>query len=187
VLRSKYLMQIVILLSFFHFCNLRDVFAHAGHDHSHDTAQITIERSTYAHFKSVLDVYREIYGNLIDGELNDISVLAQRLLDAASKGVQTEPEGSGHHMMDHILKGGQKLGQAEDLQEMQEAFAIISDALLPFFKSWPNQLKHNKIKLYQCKEHGHCLLQPQDISPVCPYALDKSLNCSDIEEVINKK
>lgn len=64
----------------------------------------------------------------------------------------------------------------------QSMFAII-----PFFKSWPNQLNRNEIKLYQCKEHGHYWLQPQDISPACPYTLDKSLNCSDIEEVINKK
>jgi len=187
MLRSKYLRRFIILLLLFHFCNLRDVFAHAGQDHSHDTAQITVERSTYTHFKSILASYREIYGNLINGKLNDISVLAQRLLDAASKGVQTEPEGSGRHMMEHIIQGAESLKKAEGLRKAQKAFASISDDIIPFFKSWPNQLNRNEIKLYQCKEHGHYWLQPQDISPACPYTLDRSLNCSDIEEVINKK
>ncbi len=170
MLRSKYLRRFIILLLFFHFCNVRNVFAHAGHDHSRDTTQITIERSTYAHLKSVLDVYREIYSNLINRELNDISVLAQRLLNAASKGVQTEPEGPGRYMMKHLLQGAESLKQAKDLRKIQEAFISINDAIIPFFKSWPNQLKHNKIKLYQCKEHGHCWLQPQDIPPTCPFS-----------------
>lgn len=187
MLRSKYLRKFIILLLFFHSCNLRDVFAHAGHDHSHDTTPVTIERSTYAHFKLILEVYHEIYGNLIKEELNSISVLAQRLLDAASKGVQTEHEGSGRHMMERIIQGAENLKKAEGLRKAQKAFASISDAIIPFFKSWPNQLNRNEIKLYQCKEHGHYWLQPQDISPACPYTLDKSLNCSDIEEVINKK
>jgi hypothetical protein len=188
MLRSKYLRKFIILLLFFHFCNLRDVFAHAGHDHSHDTTPVTIERSTYAHFKLILEVYHEIYGNLIKEELNSISVLARRLLDAASKGAQTEqPEGSGRHMMEHIIQGAESLRKAEGIREAKSAFASISNAIIPFFRSWPNQLNRNEIKLYRCKEHGHYWLQPQDISPVCPYTLDKSLNCSDIEEVINKK
>jgi hypothetical protein len=186
MLRSKYLMQIVMLLLFFHFYNLRDSFAHEGHDHSHDTVPVTIERSTYTHFKSVLSVYREIYGNLIKGELNNISVLAQRLLDTASKGVKTEHEGSGRHMMEHIIQGAESLKLAEDLREVQESFASISEDIFPFFRSWPNQLKSNKIKLYQCKEHGHYWLQPQDSSPVCPYASTKITRCQNIEEVIRE-
>jgi len=179
MLRSKYLRRFIILLLFFHFCNVRDVYAHAGHEHSHDTTQVTIERSTYAHFKSVLAVYREIYGNLIKGELNDISVLAQRLLDDANKGVQTESEGPGRRMMKYALQGAESLKQAKDMKGMREAYISINDAIIPFFKSWPNQLKHNKIKLYQCKEHERCWLQPQDIPPTCPYNVVKISTCSE--------
>lgn len=187
MLRSKYLRKFIILLLFFHFCNLRDVFAHAGQDHSHDTTPVTIERSTYAHFKLILEVYHEIYGNLIKEELNSISVLARRLLDAASKGVQTESEGSGRHMMEHIIQGAESLRKAEGIREAKNAFASISDDIIPFFKSWPNQLNRNEIKLYQCKEHGHYWLQPQNLSPVCPYAYDETTRCSNIiEETTNK-
>lgn len=186
MLKSKYICQIVIFFLLFHCCELHNSFAHEGHDHSHDTTQVTIERSTYTHFKSVLSVYREIYGNLIKEELNSISVLAQRLLDAASKGVETEPEGSGHHMMQHILQGAEKLKQAKDLREAQTAFITINDAIIPFFKSWPNQLKSNKLKLYQCKSHGYYWLQPQDLSSTCPYTSIKFSNCKNIEEVISE-
>ncbi|MDR4505025.1 MAG: hypothetical protein MRK01_09580 [Candidatus Scalindua sp.] len=186
MLRSKYLRSFIILLLFLHFCNPRNVFAHTGHDHSHDTTQITIERSTYTHFKSVLAVYLEIYGSLINGGLHDISVLAQKLLDAAGRGVQTEPEGPGWHMMKHILQGAENLKQAKDMQGMREAYISVNDAIIPFFKSWPNQLKYNKIKLYQCKEHGRCWLQPQDIPPTCPYNAAKISTCSDIEEMVIK-
>lgn len=186
MLRRKYLRGFIILLLLFHFCKHRNIFAHAGNDHSHETTPITIERQTYTHLKLILSAYLDVYNNLIKRELDSIAALAQSLLDAASKGVQTESEGSGRHMMDHILKGGQELRQAEDLQEIQEAFAIISDAMIPFFKSWPNQLKINKIKLYQCKEHARYWLQPQDFPPTCPYTSTKSTKCFDIGEVISK-
>jgi hypothetical protein len=187
MLRSKYIRKTVIFFLFFYCCELYNSFAHEGHDHSYDTTPVTIERSTYIHFKSILSVYHEIYVNLTEGQSSSVPVLAQILLDTASRGIQTESKGAGRHMMDHILQGTRRLRKAEGLQEMQEAFAIISDAIIPFFRSWPNQLNRNEIKLYQCKEHGHYWLQSQDTSPACPYTLDKSLNCSDIEEVINKK
>ena len=186
MLKSRNICQIVIFFLLFYCCDLRNTFAHEGHDHSYHATPLTIKPSTYTHFKSILLVYQEVYGNLTQGQLNSIPVLAKKLYHITAKGIQTESKGAGRHMMDHILKGGQKLRQAEDLQEMQEAFAIISDALIPFFKPWPNQLKSNKIKLYQCKEHGHYWLQPQDFSLVCPYVSIKSSNCTDVEEVENK-
>nr|MBC8555200.1 hypothetical protein [Candidatus Brocadiales bacterium] len=109
--------------------------------------------------------------------------LANRLLDVAGKGVQAEPEGSGRHMMKHVLQGAESLKQAKDLREIQEAFISINDAIIPFFKSWPNQLKHNRIKLYQCEEDGRCWLQPQDFPATCPYNSAKFPNRSDIEEM----
>ncbi|MDE1889650.1 MAG: hypothetical protein KGI30_05275 [Planctomycetota bacterium] len=48
---------------------------------------------------------------------------------------------------------------------------LISDALCPFFKAWPNQLKHNELKLYRCKKDLHCRLQPQNLSLACPYGI----------------
>lgn len=185
MLRSKYLMQIVLLL-LFHFCGLRNMIAHEGHDHSHEAAPVIIERTTFTHLKSILSIYHEVYDNLTKKQLNHVPVLAQILLDTAGKGIETEPKESGRHMMQHIYQGAQKLRQAEGLQETQEAFASISDAVLPFFKSWPNQLKSNKIKLYQCKEHEKYWLQPQELSSVCPYALTRPSNCTYNQEKVSK-
>ncbi len=186
MLRSKYLMHIVILLLIIFFYDSHKTIAHEGHDHSHDAAPVTIERSTYKHFKSILSIYLELYDNLTKRQLSHIPVSAQILLDTAGKGIQAESKGSGRHLMQHIHHGAVKLRQAEGLQEMQEAFASISEAVLPFFKSWPNQLKSNKVKLYQCKGHENYWLQYQDLLPACPYTLDKSSNCSEINEVINE-
>ncbi|MDR4498021.1 MAG: hypothetical protein MRK02_08915 [Candidatus Scalindua sp.] len=179
---SKCLMQFGILLLLMHFCDLHSTVAHEGHDHSHDTAPVTIERATYKHFQSILSIYQETYLTLIKGESDSIPVLAQILLDTAGKSIETESKESGRHMMQHIYQGALRLRQAEDFQEIQEAFATISEAVLPFFNSWPNQLKSNKIKLYECREHEKYWLQPQDILPACPYASDKMYNCSDIRE-----
>ena len=38
------------------------------------------------------------------------------------------------------------------------------------------------MKLYRCKKAVHCWLQPQNLSPACPYAITGT--CSDVEEVI---
>lgn len=186
MLISKNLMQIVILSLLIYFCDPYSTVAHEGHDHSHDTKPVTIERSTYTHFKTILSIYHEVYDNLIKGQLDSITVLAQVLLNTAGKGIETESRESGRYMMQHIHQGAQRLGQAEGLQEAQEAFASISDAVLPFFKSWPNQLKINKIKLYQCKEYENYWLQPQKLSPVCPYASTKPSNCTYDEEGVSK-
>lgn len=61
--------------------------------------------------------------------------------------------------------------------------ASISDALLPFFKSWPNQLKRNELKMCQCKNDGHCWLQPENCLKICPYSPTELKTCSDIEEI----
>ena len=180
--------KIVIFISLFYCCELHnDILAHEGHDHSHNTEQVTIGRSTYTHFKSILSVYHEVYDNLASGHINHVHVLAQILLDAAGKGIQTESQDSGCHMMQHIHLGAQRLRQAEGLQAAQEAFASISEALSPFLKSWPSQLNNNKIKLYQCRKHGHYWLQPQGALPVCPYAYNEATTCSIIVEHLTHK
>ncbi len=78
--------------------------------------------------------------------------------------------------MRHILQGAEELKNAKGLPEAQHAFELISDALCPFFKAWPNQLK-----CYRCKKDVHCWLQPQNLSLSCPYAITGA--CLDIEEV----
>jgi len=86
-------------------------------------------------------------------------------------------------MMQHVLAGAGDLNKAKSVQEAQKAFASMSDALLPFFKSWPIQLKRNELKMCQCKNNGHRWLQPQNCSSACPYSADEAKICSDIEEV----
>lgn len=158
------------------------VSAHEGHDHSRDTV-ITIEKKTYIHFQTALMVYQYIYSYMVKGGANDISDLAQNLIDAASQGVQTEPEGPGQHMMQHILEGADSLKKAKNMNERQEAFASISDAFFSYFKSWSNQLIRNRLKMCRCKS-GHRWLQPENSPTACPYSLNKSANCLTIEETI---
>ncbi len=187
MLKNKFIGKLVLLFLLLSNCfKLHNSFAHEGHDHFQDTDPVTIERSTYTHFKSTLSIYQETYFCLIKGKLHIVPVLAQSLLDTAGKGIQTESKESGRHLMQHIHQGAQRLRQAEKLQETQEAFASISEAFVHFFKSWPNQLKRNEVKLYQCKEHVHYWLQPQDLLPVCPYSSDKLSNCSVVSEVVDK-
>ena len=88
MIRSKYLMQIVILLLFFHLCGLRNTVAHEGHDHAHDAAQVIIERSTFTHLKSILSIYHEVYDSLTKRQLNHVPALAQILLDTAGNGIE---------------------------------------------------------------------------------------------------
>ncbi|HHT9113832.1 MAG: hypothetical protein HZA47_12595 [Planctomycetes bacterium] len=114
--------------------------------------------------------------------MNGIADLAQKLSDAAQQAAQTEPDGAGRHMMQHVLAGADDLKKAKSVQEAQKAFASMSDALLPFFKSWPNQLKRNELKLCRCK-NGHCWLQPENCLKICPYSPTELKTCSDIEEV----
>lgn len=188
MLRCKYIGKIVLFILLFNCCETFKSFAHEGHDYSHDTVAVTIERSTYIYFKSILSTYHEVYGNLMKKDVSHLPVLALILLDTADKGILTESKGSGYHMMQHILEGAQKLRRAEGLQEAQEAFAAISDAVLPFFRSWPNQLNINRLKIYECKEHGLYWLQSHDHFPACPYAFNKIVKCSNIvEEMANKR
>ncbi len=151
--------------------------AHEGHN-THDTEKVTIGRPTYVHFKSILSTYHEVYDSLSDGQLKHIPTLARILIDTAGKGIDTEPKGTGRHMMKSILEGAQGLKQAKTLREAQEAFALISEAISPFLKFWPGQLKSNETKLYQCRNHGHHWLQPQAASPACPYAYNETTECS---------
>ena len=186
MLKNKFIVNLILFFLLFTFCKSNNGFAHEGHDHFQDTDPVTIERSTYTHFKSILSIYQKTYLSMIKGKLHIVPVLANILLDTAEKGIQTESKKSGRYLMQHIQQGAQRLRQAEELQETLEAFASISEAFLSFFKSWPNQLKSNEVKLYQCKEHVHYWLQPQDLLPVCPYSSDKLSNCSDVSEVVDK-
>lgn len=158
------------------------VSAHEGHDHDHDTV-ITIGKKTYIHFQSVLLGYQYIYSYMVKGGANEISGLAQNIIDAANQGIQTEPDGPGQHMMEHILEGAVSLKNAKTMHERQEAFASITDALFPFFKSWPNQLMRSRMKICRCKS-GHQWLQPENCPTACPYSVNKSSNCLTIEETV---
>ena len=161
-------------------CYIPVASAHEGH--SHETVT-TIGKKTVVHLQSILSTYQEVYTHLVKKDLNGIAGLAQKLSEAARQAAQTEPDGSGRHMMEHVLASAESLKKAKSIQEAQKAFASTSDALLPFFKSWPNQLKRNELKMCQCKNDGHCWLQPQNCSSACPYSADQAKMCSDIEEI----
>ena len=172
-------LRCILFLLFLSVC-IHPIFAHEGHSHE---AVITIGKKTIVHLQSILSTYQEVYHHLVKKDLNGITDLAQKLSDAAQQATKTEPDGAGRHMMEHVLAGAYDLKKAKSLQETQKAFALTSDALLPFFKSWPNQLKRNELKLCQCKNDGHCWLQPQSCSSACPYSADQAKTCSDIEEI----
>jgi hypothetical protein len=182
MLKNSYFKKCVITLLFFYCFFIYDhtVSAHEGHSHE---AVITIGKKTLVHFQSILSTYQEVYTHLVKKDVNGIADLAQKLSDAARQAAQTEPDGAGRHMMQHVLAGAEELKKAKSVQEAQKAFASISNALLPFFKSWPNHLKRNELKMCQCKNDGHCWLQPQNGSSACPYSADQAKMCSDIEEI----
>jgi len=179
MIKNSYLKRGIMLL-LFSCCSMQNISAHEGHSHE---AVITIGKKTVVHLQSILSTYQEVYHHLVKKDLNGIADLAQKLSDAARQAAQTEPDGAGRHMMQHVLAGAEELKKAKSVQDAQKAFASISDTLLPFFKSWPNQLKRNELKMCQCKNEGHSWLQPQKLSPVCPYASSGTFVCSGIEEV----
>ncbi|MEK7296656.1 MAG: hypothetical protein AAB069_02030 [Planctomycetota bacterium] len=176
---NRYKKRMIILLLFFT-CSLHTASAHEGHSHE---AVITLGKKTVVHLQSILSTYQEVYHHLVKKDLDGITDLAQKLSDAAWQAAQTESDDTGRHMMQHVLAGAEALKKTKSVQDAQKAFASMSDALLPFFKSWPNQLKQNKLKLCQCKNDGHCWMQPQNCASVCPYSADQTKMCSDIEEV----
>jgi len=178
--KNTYLKKCVVFLLILYSCSPYTVSAHEGHSHE---AVITIGKKTIVHLQSILSTYQEVYTHLVKKDLNGIAGLAQKLSDAARQAAQTEPDGAGRHMMEHVLAGAEGLKKAKSVQEVQKAFASTSDALLPFFKSWPNQLKRNELKMCQCKNDGHCWLQPQNCASACPYSADQAKMCSDIEEI----
>jgi len=178
--KNNCLKKCMAFLLIFHACSIPIASAHEGHSHE---AVITIGKKTVVHLQSILSTYQEVYHHLVKKDLNGITDLAQKLSDAAIQAAQTEPDGAGRHMMQHVLAGAEDLKKAKSVQEAQKAFASTSDALLPFFKSWPNQLKRNELKMCQCKKDVHSWLQPQKLSPVCPYASSGTFVCSGIEEV----
>ena len=156
------------------------VSAHEGHSHE---AMITIGKKTVVHLQSILSTYQEMYTHLVKKDLNGISGLARKLSDAASQAAKTEPDGAGRHMMQHVFAGAEDMKKAKSVQDAQKSFASISEGLLPFFKSWPNQLKRNELKMCQCKNGGHFWFQPQNWTSACPYSADQANICAEIEEV----
>ena len=179
MIKNSYLKRGIMLL-LFSCCSMQNIPAHEGHSHE---AVITIGKKTIVHLQSILSTYQEVYTHLVKKDLNNITDLARKLSDAAQQAAQTEPDGAGRHMMQHVHAGAEDLKKAKSVQDAQKAFASISDALSPFFKAWPNQLKRNELKMCQCKNDGHCWLQPQNCSSACPYSADQAKMCSDIEEV----
>ncbi len=170
---------ISIVFSLLFPCGIHNIFANEDHQDS----IASIEQTTFANLQSILSAYQGVYGHLVKKETDGIADLAQKMMDTAAQGMQTEPDGAGRRMMQHVFQGAEELKNADCLHETQCAFTSISNALFIFFKSWPNQLKRNELKLYWCKKDGHYWLQPQNLSPVCPYAATGA--CSDIEEVKN--
>lgn len=182
MIKNNYLRNIAFVLLCLTFTFPISVRAHEGHDHNTDTL-ITIGKRSYIHFQTVLMGYQYIYSYMVKGGSGEISSLAQSLIDAANMGVQTEPEGPGQHMMQHILEGAELLKSAKNAGERQEAFTSVSNALFPFFKQWPNQLMRSRLKICRCKS-GHQWLQPDNCPTACPYSSNKSANCLTIEETI---
>ncbi len=180
MIKNNRLKKCMIFLLIFPACSIPAASAHEGHSHE---AVITIGKKTVVHLQSILSTYQEVYHHLVKKDLNGITGLARKLSDAARQAAQTELDGSGSHMMEHVLAGAESLRKAKSTKESQEAFASISDALLPFFRSWPNQLKRNELKMCQCKNDGHCWLQPQNCASACPYSADQAKMCSNIEEI----
>lgn len=182
MLKSTYLRNICLSFVFLLLSSSPAIFAHEGHNHENDTV-ITIGKRTYIHFQSVLLGYQYIYSYMVKGGASEVSGLAQNVIDAATQGIQTEQDGSGQHMMQHILEGAESLKKAKNMSERQEAFATISDALFPFFEQWPNQLMRSRLKICRCKS-GHQWLQPENCPTACPYTLKKTSNCLVIEETV---
>ena len=176
---KNFSLRCILFFLFLSVC-MHPIFAHEGHSHE---AVITIGKKTIVYLQSIISTYQEVYHHLVKKDLNGIADLAKKLSEVAQQALQTEPKGPGNHMMQHVLEGAENLLKAKNIQEAQKAFASISDAILPFFKSWPNQLKRNELKMCQCKNDGHCWLQPQNLSPVCPYTSSGTFVCSEIEEV----
>lgn len=178
--KNNYLKKCMVFLLILYTCYTHTASAHEGHSHE---AVITIGKKTVVHLQTILSAYQEVYHHLVKKDVNGITGLAQKLSDAARQATQTEPDGAGRHMMQHVLAGAEDMKKAKSVQDVQKSFASISDGLLPFFKSWPNQLKRNELKMCQCKHDGHCWLQPQNWTSACPYSTDQTKMCSDIEEL----
>ena len=147
-------------------------------------ADITsIDQATLGHLQSVLSAYKSVYSKLVKEDLKEIPDIAQKMMDAALQGTITEPEGAGRRMMQHILQGAEELKNADCLHETQTAYTSITNALLKYFKSSPDHLKRNELKLYWCKKDGYYWLQPQNLAPVCPYVSNELSVCTEREEV----
>ncbi|MDR4509700.1 MAG: hypothetical protein MRJ65_15960 [Candidatus Brocadiaceae bacterium] len=166
----------------FMLCCTQKIYAHEGHDHW-TYAPVCIKKSTFVHLQSVLKAYEEVYHLLASKESDGIEASAKKIMEAAQEGIQTERKGDGCYMMEHVFLGARELQRAETIQDAREAFASITSELMPFFISWPNQLKLNAVKLYRCKDDGYSWLQPEDSVLVCPYTSDELTSCKHIEEV----
>jgi len=181
MLRNKFVCKCLVVLLLLCSC-AHNASAHENHNHRDDTP-VCIRKSTYSHFQRVLTIYQDVYRHLVKNELSEIPVLSQKIIDAPNLEMQTEKKGNGRHMMGHILLGAQNLNKAESVRNAHDAFASITNAFVPFFYSWPAQLKHNGLKLYSCEDCDSYWLQHQDEQPVCPYTSGESGFCSAVKEV----
>src|SRR4030065_2139255 len=90
----------MIFLVLFYACSLHIASAHEGHSHE---AVITIGKKTIVHLQSILSTYQEVYTHLVKKDLNGIAGLDKKLSEAARQAAQTEPDGAGRHMVQHVL------------------------------------------------------------------------------------
>ncbi|MCK6467054.1 MAG: hypothetical protein L6Q53_02500 [Candidatus Brocadia sinica] len=180
MLKNNCFKKCMVFLLIFYASYPHAASAHEGHSHE---AVITIGKKTVVHLQTILSTYQVVYTHLVKKDLHGIAGLARKLSEASSLAAKTEPDGAGRHMMEHVHAGAEGLEKAQNIQDAQKAFVSVSDALLPFFKSWPNHLKRNELKMCQCKHDGHCWLQPQNHPDACPYSADQAKMCSDIEEI----
>ena len=185
-IQKKLMCTIFLCVSCVFLVQQKYIFAHEGHDHWSNTP-ITIKKSTVAHLQSLLESYNHLYEKIIEGDFQNIPLLAQNIMDAAQQGVQTEKKGEGRYMMEHIFQHAISLKEGETLENAKESFRLISSELFPFFVAWPMQLKQNKLALYYCKGDAGYWFQPEKSTQICPYTSGELTTCSNIEKVTNQK
>ena len=64
MLKSKFIGNLVLFFLLLNCGKLHNSFAHEGHNHIQDSDPVTIERSTYTHFRAILSIYQETYLSL---------------------------------------------------------------------------------------------------------------------------
>src|SRR3989337_4116614 len=115
--KNTYLKKCVVFLLILYSCSPYTVSAHEGHSRE---AVITIGKKTIVHLQSILSTYQEVYTHLVKKDLNGIAGLAQKLSDAARQAAQTEPDGAGRHMVQHVFAGAEDMKKEKSVREAQK-------------------------------------------------------------------